>query len=214
MDKDKIKYKGIFQRLWTDPVLSQIISAAILALLTVVYSVFKTVFKYISFRQAFLDTVNYQLELYKVFILLLLVVISYIMYYKWRQKRKNFIGKFDIEQKIGEFTFRELYNALLTHKVNLPISLTSPQTDPKGDLLSLFMLFQRQLNMGVEWDHGGDQGTFMYHVLGPTLMTYGLTEKASTKNKADSLGLDIVNLLPVATNFTHYLKDGEFIMMP
>jgi len=206
MDKTKIKYKGIIQRLWTDPVLSQIFSVAILALLTILYSFFRTVFKDISFKQSLLDTLYYPLELYKVFILLVIVVVAYFIYYKWRQKRKNHIGRFDVEQKVGEFSFRELYNALLTHKVNLPISLTSPQTDPKGDLLTLFMLFQRQLNVGIEWNHGGDQGIFMYHILGPTLMTYGLTEKARTKNKADSLKLDIIQTSPTGYKFYAMLE--------
>ena len=67
----------------------------------------------------------------------------------------------------------------------------------KGNLLTLFILYQRQFNLGVEWE--GD--TYLYYTLGPTLMSYGLTEKALTKNKLDSIGNDIIQTSKVGLEF-------------
>lgn len=206
MEKEQIKYRGFFRRAWADPVVSQILAAGILALLTLLYSFGQTLFKQISFWTALKETFNYPLELYKVFIIIAVVIAVYIISYKWRQKQRKRIGKFDVEQRVGEFNFRELYNALLTHKVQLPISLHSQQLGNKGDLLTLFMLYQRQLNTGVNWNQGGDQGTFLYYVLAPTLMTYGLIKRTPDRSKRDTLKLDIFETSQIGFKFYALLE--------
>lgn len=201
-EKKKIQYKGLFQRIWNDQVLSQIISVVLLSLLTLLYSFFVTLFKEISFWQALYETVTFKFELFKILIFLSVAVLVYILIYKWRQLKNRRIGKFDIEQKVGNFTFRELYNALLTHKIDTPINLMGPGVDKQTDLLLLFILYQRQLNLGSEWDH--DQ--FTYYTLGPTLMTYGLTEKVPTTNKLDSVGSDIIHTSKIGYEFYSLLE--------
>ena len=137
-----------------------------------------------------------------IFFILAAGLLIYGIIYRVRQKRKRHIGKFDVEHKVGEFSFRELYNALLTHKIGLPVSLKSEFEDGKLDLLTLFVLYQRQLNKGIDWEMGGDQGIFLYHVLGPTLMSYGLTELTENRNKADSLGLE--SIVTSKTGYSFY----------
>lgn len=206
MDKKKIEYIGAFQRLWNDQVLSQIISVFILWTITTLYALLQSIFNKVSFIQIFLATINFQIELYKILIFFAISVLIFIVIFKWRQRKNKYFGKFDIEQIVGDFSFRELYNALLTHRIDLPASLRSSQPDSKCDLLTLFILYQRQLNIGIEWDHPGDQGNFMYNSLAPTLMTYGLAEKASSKNKTDSLGLDIIQTSEVGYKFYALLE--------
>jgi len=201
-DKKKIEYKGILERLWNDQVLSQLISVGLLALLTVLYSFFVTIFKDISFRQALTDTLTFKFELFKILIFIAIAVSVYILIYKWRQKRHKRIGKFDIEQKVGNFTFRELYNALLTHKIETPMNLTGPGMEGQTDLLILFILYQRQLNRGSEWEHDH----FTHYTLGPTLMTYGLTEKVPTTNKLDSVGSDMIQTSKIGYEFYALLE--------
>lgn len=192
MSNEPIKYKSVIKQLWTDPVWSKVISAGIIIFIGFVYSLFQTLFKNVSIIQVFKDTLNFKIELWKIFLTIFIVLISYAVYYKWRQKKNKKIGKFNTEEAVGNFTFRELHNSLLTHRIDLPISLRSQELGNQLDLMTLFVLFQRQLNIGVSWDQPGDQGMFLYQNLGPTLMSYGLTEKAAEKNKADSLGLDII----------------------
>lgn len=192
MSNEPIKYKSFIKQLWTDPVWSKVISAGIIIFIGFVYSLFQTLLKDISLLQVLKDTLNFKIELWKIFLTIFGVLISYAVYYKWRQMKNKKIGKFNTEEPVGNFTFRELHNSLLTHKIDSPISLRSQEFGNQLDLMTLFVLFQRQLNIGVSWDQPGDQGIFLYHNLGPTLMSYGLTEKAPEKNKADSLGLDII----------------------
>jgi hypothetical protein len=201
-EKEKIKYKGFFQRVWNDQVLSQLISVGLLSLLTVLYSFIQTIFKNVSFKQALIDTLTFRFELYKILIFIAVAVSVYVIIYKWRQKRKRQIGKFDIEQKVGNFTFRELYNALLTHKVETPTNLLGHGIDRQIDLLTLFVLYQRQLNLGAEWqlDH------FTYYTLGPTLMTYGLTEKIPTTNKLDNVGSEMIQTSKIRFEFYALLE--------
>lgn len=201
-DKEKIKYPRFLNKLWYDPVWSKVIYAGILFVIGVLYSFFSTLFKNISFYDAFIQTINYSLKLYLIFIILVIGFLIYAIVYKIRKKRKSRIGSFDVEQPVGYYTFRELYNALLTHKINLPPNLTRPIGDKKGDLLTLFVLYQRQLNIGAEWNHDN----FTYYILGPTLMTYGLTEKAPTKNKLDSVGSDIIQTSEMGFKFYALLE--------
>lgn len=201
-DKKKIEYKSLIHRMWNDQVLSQLISVGLLSLLTLLYSFFVTIFKNISFQQALIDTLTFKLELYKILIFIAVVVTISILIYKWQKKRNKKIGKFDVEQKVGNFTFRELYNALLTHKINTPSYLMGAGTENKTDLLVLFILYQRQLNLGSEWEHDH----FTHYILGPTLMTYGLTEKAPTTNKLDSIGSDMIQTSKVGYEFYALLE--------
>jgi len=202
MDKQKIKYKGIIQRIWADPVLSQLISVGLLSLLTVLYSLCQTLFKDISFVQALKDTLTFQFELYKILISLAIAVTIYVLSYRWRQKQKRRIGQFDVEQRVGNFSFRELYNALLTHKIDTPMNLMGPGMESQIDLLTLFILYQRQLNLGAEWEHDH----FTHYILAPTLMTYGLTEKAPTTNKLDMVGSDLIQTSKVGFEFYALLE--------
>lgn len=200
--KEKIKYPGILNKFWHDPVWSKVIYALILFLIGLVYSFFSTLFKKVSFHDAFIQTINYDLPIYLVFIIISIGLIVYGIVYKLRMKRKRHVGRFDVEQKIGNFTFRELYNALLTHKIEAPINLVGVIQEKEINLLNLFILYQRQFNLGVEWE--GDD--FSYYTLGPLLMSYGLTEKAPTKNKMDSIGSDIIQTSSIGIEFHSMLE--------
>lgn len=190
MSKEPIKYKSLIHRLWFDPVLSKIISAAIISLSVFFYSLSQAIFKNISFYQILKETINYKIEIWKIFIWTFVVLIFYSIYYKIKQNRNIKIGKFNTEEIIGNFTFRELHNSLLTNRIDLPVSLQSNEYAKHLDLTTLFVLFQRKLNIGINWNELGDQGFFLYYVLAPTLMSYGLTEKTPEKNSTDMLGID------------------------
>jgi len=200
--KEKIKYPGFLNKIWHDPVWGKVIYAGFIFIAGLVYSFIATLSKKISFNDSFIQTINYSLPLYVIFIILAIAIIVYGVIYKIRQKRKRHIGKFDVEQKIGNFSFRELHNALLTHEMEAPMGMLKFLQGNKIDLLTLFILYQRQFNLGVEWE--GD--TYTYYTLGPTLMSYGLTEKAPTKNKLDSTESDIIQTSKVGLEFYAMLE--------
>ncbi|MEQ8416031.1 MAG: hypothetical protein RIB71_16240 [Imperialibacter sp.] len=202
-EQQKIKYPGFLNKVWHDPIWSKVIYTGIILLLGLLYSFIVTVFKNISLKQALIDTIYFDLKLYLVFIFVSIGLLSYGLIYRFRQKRNKRIGNFDVEQPIGNFTFRELYNALLTTTINTPIKvLQTGFSEPKINLLTLFVLYQRQLNRGIEWSHDH----FTYYDLGPTLMTYGLTEKTPTKNKLDSIGSDMIQTSQIGYDFYALLE--------
>lgn len=200
--KKKIEYPGIINKIWNDPVLSQLISVGLLSIIAIIYSFCVTIFKEISFKDALIETLTLKFELYKILIFIAIAITVYFLIYKWRQNRNKQIGKFDVEQKIGEFTFRELFNALLTHKIEIPIGLITSGFEKQTDLLLLFILHQRQLNLGSEWQHD----YFIHYILGPALMTYGLTEKVPTTNKLDPVGTDMIQTSKVGFQFLALLE--------
>ena len=191
MTRQKISYKTVFQKIWNDSVLSNVISPGILGLLAFLWTFVTSLVKDISIRDVLYETLIFKIELYKFLILIAVVSLSLLIIAKIRRKKNRYIGKFDTEQRVGEFSFRELYNALLTHEVTLPISLQSTSLT-KDNLLIQFILFQRQLNVGVSWNEHGDQGVYMYYVLAPTLMSYGLIEKSPAKGTKDPLSQDLL----------------------
>lgn len=200
MSKQKIQYKGILKKIWYDPVLSKIISVGILAFIAFLYSIFQALYSNISFREALYLIFSYKIPLYVVLIIALLAILIYYILYRVRLKKR--IGKFDIEQKVGNFTFRELYNALLTHKMDRHPNLNMPGIDTSMDLLTLFFSYQKMLNLGVEWE--GDH--FTYYHLCPTLMTYGLVEKVPTTNKTDVIGNEMCQTSKIGYEFFALLE--------
>ena len=202
-EKEKIKYPGFLNKLWYDPIWSKVIYSAIIFLIGLIYSFFITIFKDISAKRAFLETINYSLKLYVIFIIVAAGLILYGIIYRIRQKRNRHIGNFDVEQRVGDFSFRELYNALLTNKTETPVEvLRTGFKESAIDLLSLFILYQRQLNRGMEWNHD----FYTYYDLGPMLMTYGLVEKTPTTNKQDSIGSDMIQTSKVGYEFYALLE--------
>lgn len=200
--KEKIKYPGFLNKIWHDPVWGKVIYAGFIFIAGLIYSFVATLSKEIAFYDSFIQTINYSLPLYIIFIILAIAIIVYGIIYKIRQKKKRHIGKFDVEQQIGNFSFRELHNALLSHEMEAPMEMLKFLQGNKVDLLTLFIVYQRQFNLGVEWE--GDDYT--YYTLGPTLMSYGLTEKAPTKTKLDSIGSDIIQTSKVGLEFYAMLE--------
>lgn len=206
MVSNVLKYKSKIKLIWTDPVWSKVISAVVLVFIGLIYSFFQTVLKEVNFFKALNDILNYKIEFWKIFIITFIVLIVWPLFQRIRKKKNIKLGTFNTEEKIGNFVFRELHNALLTHKLNLPKSLVSDELGAKMDISTLFILFQRQLNIGVNWDQLGDQGMFAFYDLGPILMSYGLTEKASEKNKTDTLGLDIIQTSELGMKYLSHVE--------
>lgn len=205
-ENEKIKYPGFLNKLWYDPIWSKVIYASIILVIGLLYSFLSTQVKNVSFKQAFVETINFNLPIWQVFILITIGLLTYGILFKIRQKRKRHLGRFDVDQPIGNFKFRELYNALLTHNLKLPISLSAASPDGKMNLVKLFVLYQKKLNIGINWDAGGDQGMFLYHELGPILMSYGLTELTPCKNKVDTLKLDLIITSKIGHKFFALLE--------
>lgn len=202
MSKEPIKYPGLLNKLWYDPIWSKVIYAGIIAIIGLIGSFFVTIFKEISFKDVVYNTLTFDIPLWAVLVILFSSLLVYGIIYKIRKRKKSKSGVFDVEIQIGHFSFRELYNALLTNKVDTPFNLMRPGMDANIDLLTLLILYQRQLNLGANWQHD----TFTYYTLAPMLMSYGLTEKYPTTDTDDSVGMDMIQLSENGIKFLSYLE--------
>ena len=90
----------------------------------------------------------------------------------------------------------------MTHKIETPIDLMNFGAERQTDLLILFILYQKELNRGSEWEHDH----FTHYILGPTLMTYGLAEKVPTTNKLAIVGSDMIQTSKVGYEFYALLE--------
>jgi hypothetical protein len=200
--EDTLKYKGKFEKLWTSPVWSKVISAGIIALITVLYSVVKTVFEDISLYEAIIKVLNFEIEVYLYLIFSFFSIAIYFIINFIRNKiNKRHLG-FELDQKIGSFTFRELHNALLTHIIETPERLETYNTPRTIDLLTVFKIYARIFNQGVQWEDDMDT----YYKIGPTLMSYGIIEKVPTTNKSDTIGMEMLQTSKIGYEFLAMLE--------
>ncbi|MEG2103125.1 MAG: hypothetical protein RRY99_16625, partial [Flavobacterium sp.] len=109
---------------------------------------------------------------------------------------------FDLDQKVGNFTFRELHNSLLTHSIEMPSNLRGYHAPEKIDLLTIFKFYARIFNQGVQWEDDMDT----YFKIGPTLMSYGIIEKVPTTNKSDTIGMEMLQTSKVGYEFLEMLQ--------
>ncbi|CAA9203281.1 hypothetical protein FLACOL7796_04680 [Flavobacterium collinsii] len=202
MKEDTLKYRGKFEKIWTSPVWSKVISAAIIATITVLYSIVKTAFENISIYDATIKVLNFEIEVYLYLIFSIFSIAIYFIINFIRKKiNKSHLG-FELDQKIGNFTFRELHNALLTHIIETPERLGTYNTPPTIDLLTVFKIYARIFNQGVQWEDDTDT----YYKIGPTLMSYGIIEKTPTTNKLDKIGMEILQTSKIGYEFLAMLE--------
>ena len=82
------------------------------------------------------------------------------------------------DEQIGNYTFKELYNILLTETfsvrtVGMEISGRSAPTD---NLLNLFRIYYTFLNKGVGIEEHIDDGGYLYSAFAPRLLGFGLVD--------------------------------------
>lgn len=201
MKEDTLKYKGKFEKLWTDPVWSKVISAAIIALVTILYSIGKTAFENKSLFDSIVKVLNLEIKVYLYLLFSFISIFIYFLINFFRNKlNKRHLG-FELDQKVGNFTFRELHNALLTHIIETPSSLKQGAPD-MIDLLTVFKIYARIFNQGVQWEDDMDT----YYKIGPTLMSYGIIEKVPTTNMSDVIGMEMLQTSKIGFEFLAMLE--------
>ncbi|WP_269225594.1 hypothetical protein [Flavobacterium eburneipallidum] len=196
-----LKYKGKFESIWTNPVWSKVISAGIIASITILYSIVKNAFEDISIYEAIIKVLNFQIEVYLYLMFSVFsIAIYFIINYLRKKINKKHLG-FDLDQRIGNFTFRELHNALLTHFIETPERLQY-NAPPTIDLLTVYKIYARIFNQGVQWEDDMDT----YYKIGPILMSYGIIEKVPTTNKSDTIGMEMLQTSKIGFEFFAMLE--------
>lgn len=203
-----------FRRFWNDPVWSKVISALIIGLLTLVYALLISLFKDINIQKINLygiwsNAIHFKIEAYQLFltIIALTTVYAIIIIYKRKKSRKSLVvGSFNVEEKIGEFTFRELYNALNSNFLATPVTFREHGWQEKTDLLTLFIVYQRLLNVGVDIDSPGQEANFLYFQVAPSLMSYRVVEARVTNSLSDNQEITSLTTSNIGYKFLNFLE--------
>lgn len=161
-----------FFKIWKDPVWSKVISAGIIALIVLVWAKI-TNHTWEEICGFVLAVLSFKLPVY-----LFLSVIG--LYFIVKLCVKLFKKKKDPlwDEQMGNYTFKELYNILITE--TFPVETMRMQMSgmpaPKDDLLILFRFYYTYLNKGVDFDDNIQDGSYLYSALAPKLVGYGLVE--------------------------------------
>ena len=164
--------KERFLKIWKDPVWSKVISAGIIALIAVIWAKV-TNHSWSEIYDFILTVLSFKLPIY----LFLSVIALYFIVrlcIKLFRKRKDPLW----DEQMGNYTFKEMYNILLTE--TFPVTTMRMQMSgmpaPTDNLLMLFRIYYTYLNKGVDFDDHIDDGGYLYSVLAPRLVGYGLVE--------------------------------------
>jgi hypothetical protein len=126
-----------------------------------------------------LKFLSFEIPIY--FIISVLGILHILILLNRLFKKKPDIGM----EPMGNFTFKELYQIL--QKQNLPVGTVgmgySGIQPPAENLLTLFQLYVPILNAGVTLEYISQDGGYLFGVLCPKLIGYGLVDKIETENK-------------------------------
>jgi hypothetical protein len=180
------KTKEVILRIWKDPVWSKVISAAIIFLVATIWAKYNH-YSLSDIYNFSLNVLTFELPIYFFASLIgLFFIIRYSI--KFFKNRKDPIW----DEQIGNYTFGELYSIL--QRQNLPVGTVgmgwSGQKPPDDDLLTLFHRYSSFLSKGITLEDQLDDGGYLYGVLSPKLVGYGIVEKIETKN----LQLDLMDI--------------------
>jgi hypothetical protein len=172
---NNMNFKNIkegFLKIWKDPVWSKVISAGIIALIAVIWAKI-TNHSWAEIYEFIIKVLSFQLPVY-IFLSVIGLYFIVKLCIKLFKKRKDPLW----DEQMGNYTFKELYNILITE--TFPVTTMGMQMSgraaPNDDLLMLFRMYYTYLNKGIDFDDNIQDGGYLYGVLAPKLVGYGLVE--------------------------------------
>ncbi|RZJ88702.1 MAG: hypothetical protein EOO20_12935 [Chryseobacterium sp.] len=216
---EKIKEtKNFIQKLWGDPVWSKVISAAFLSIFTFLYALSKSFFDTINVSKiGFIDlirnAVNFKISVFWILISTLIITASVMLltlYRRWKHKQSIVQNYFDVDHKIGNFTFKELYNSLLNNFIQTPAYLVAAGYPERDNLLVLWRVHLNYFNMGITIDDMGEQAKFLYFQLCPLLISYGLIKQTTIRSFDNTH--DMISLISTEANDLFFASMEKWII--
>ena len=184
------KIKDFFLRVWRDPVWSKVISVGILGLI----GLFWAKLTHHSWKEVYsfvISILSFKLPIYLFLSVIALYVITIKLIQLFKKKKDSFW-----DQQMGNYTFKELHNILLT--TEMPLRTTgmkiSGQLPPSENFLSLFQVYYIFLNKGVGIEDNLHDGGYLYSVFAPRMVGFGLVDEYQEP---------VHNLLSAPPNFGH-----------
>ena len=167
-----VKTSAYLLAIWRDSVWSKVISAGIIAGLALLGAKLAN-YSWPDIYHFILAALSFQLPLY-------LYLAVFGLYFIFQKSIQLFQKKKDPfwDVPIGHFTFKELYNILLT--TYLPVSTRSMkiagQAPTSDHFLTLFRAYYSYFNRGVTIEDRIDDGGYLYAFFAPQMVGYGLVE--------------------------------------
>jgi hypothetical protein len=184
---DKLnKLWDIILKIWKDPVLSKVISVGIIVLIATLWT------KYSNYSSQQVYDFSICILKYKLPIFVFLSIIG--LYFLTKLIIRLFKKKTDPiwDEQVGNYKFKEMYQILQNQ--NYPIETNgmnwSGQKPPEDDLLTMFHTFITFFNRGLNLDDNLEDGGYLYGILAPKLVGYGLVDKIESKN----LQIDVMDI--------------------
>ena len=173
-------------KIWKDSVWSRIISTGLILLITSIWTNYsgyniKDIYNFIINGLTFRIPIYFFLSITGLYFLTKLIV-------KLFRKKADPIW----DEQIGNYSFKELYEILLNQNYEVGTNGMgySGRKPPKDNLLTLFHNYSPLLNRGIDLDDNIDDGGYLYGILAPKLVGYGLVKKLESKN----LEIDVMDL--------------------
>ena len=164
--------KESFLKIWKDPVWSKVISVGIIGLIALVWAKI-TNHTWTEIYGFVLRVLSFKLPVY---LFLSIIALYFIVKLCIRLFRKRKDPLWD--EQMGNYTFKELYNIMLTE--TFPVTTMGMQMSgmsaPTDNMLILFRIYYTYLNKGVDFDDRIDDGSYLYSVLAPKFVGYGIVE--------------------------------------
>ncbi|WP_254561407.1 hypothetical protein [Dyadobacter diqingensis] len=177
--------KTTIVKIWKDQVGAGIIVFAISALLTGLWNKIDEK-SFTVFKNHIITFFKQEIPIWGTLLFGLVAWISVLLYR--RRKNKNALKKDPIwNEQIGNFTVKELY--LVLSKQNLPFKtngmMWSHEEPPTDNLIILLSRYEIFLNAGVNNLDNIEDGGYIYGILAPKLLSYGLVDRSTEKDKYD-----------------------------
>jgi hypothetical protein len=98
---------------------------------------------------------------------------------KENRKLKDLLDKQASTRKVGNFEYVEITEALMLKEITLPAAIFGYEEDKENNYLSLLIQYRNSFTTGIENSSSTSEvSIFLYYRVAPTLMSFGLLEKA------------------------------------
>lgn len=188
MNKSKGENKiwEFIKKIWKDSVWSKLIATGLIILITSIWSRY-SIYSLSDIYTFLIKGLTYKIP---IFVFISVIGLYFIVKLVIKLFRKNEDSIWD--EQVGNYKFKELYDILLNqnYEVRTIGMKYSGMNPPKEDLLTLFYTYSPFLNKGINLDDNIEDGGYLYGVLAPKLVGYGIVNKIESKN----LYIDVIDV--------------------
>lgn len=169
--------------IWKDPVWSKVIASAIIFIFATIWAKYNK-YDLEDIYGFFMKFLSFRFPVYFYLSLIAFVFLIRFIIYILKKKRDPIW-----DEQIGNYTFKELYEILenQTLAARTQGMIWSGKESPNESLLTLFYFYSLFLNQGVTVDDNIEDGGYLYGVLSPKLLSYGLVDQLQWRTTENAI---------------------------